>query len=339
MNSSFPVPDEIALRILDFLPQKDLVKLSQVNRYFRRISRDDSLWTTITMDAMTIMIHEDTVRRLFRRCSRLETAVIKDEYSYDSYGLTNRTLSILAEAKSSLKNIQIAHTLLLWTPENMEALGQMQGLKSLNLTVGNVKQSQVLEHISRLTGLEILEMRCCSFSVRSPGNIQSMNAVFEALKNLRYIDFSPINAETLSCLVANNNKLQNLNLHRRLVTDESLKQIVQFCPDLQVLRIMNNSRALEILSSCVNLRSLSLIGDNECEEKFLTKLVENNKKLEHIVITGGESALVTEQGIQNMFAKAKSLKTFIFGHNAPQLGDGAGDRLKKKFPGVETIIV
>ena len=336
MNERFPVPDEIALRILSYLSQKDLARLSQVNRYFRRISTDDNFWTCITMDAMEILFHDESVRMLFRRCSKLKSVVIEDE---DCIGITFQIFNILAEAKCSLKNIQMAPTLMVWSQTDMEALGQMKELKCLQLTISNVEQSQVLENIKYLTGLEILVMRLWRFSAVSPENIQSVNEVFGALKNLRYIDFAPIVDATLSCLVSNNNKLQTIHLHRREITDESLEQIVQTCPDLEVLHIRNNSRALEILCNCVNLRILYLFGNNLCEEEVLTKLVETNTRLERFVMDGGESALVTEKGIQNMCAKAKALKAFTFRHFAAQVGDGAGARIRKKFPGVEIKII
>ena len=41
--------DEIVLYILRSLPQKDLVALSMMNKKFRDLSRDDSLWTELNL--------------------------------------------------------------------------------------------------------------------------------------------------------------------------------------------------------------------------------------------------------------------------------------------------
>ena len=42
--------DEIVVFILKMLPKEDLVRVSMINRRFRDLSRDDSLWTEITLD-------------------------------------------------------------------------------------------------------------------------------------------------------------------------------------------------------------------------------------------------------------------------------------------------
>ena len=42
--------NEMVLFILRHLPLKDLAKVSLINKEFRDFSRDDSLWTELTLD-------------------------------------------------------------------------------------------------------------------------------------------------------------------------------------------------------------------------------------------------------------------------------------------------
>ena len=42
--------DEIVVSILRFLPQKDLVNVSLVNKKFRDVSRDSCLWSKLILD-------------------------------------------------------------------------------------------------------------------------------------------------------------------------------------------------------------------------------------------------------------------------------------------------
>ena len=42
--------NELVLIIFSHLPLKDLVSVSLINKKFRDLSRDDSLWTELTLD-------------------------------------------------------------------------------------------------------------------------------------------------------------------------------------------------------------------------------------------------------------------------------------------------
>ena len=59
--------DEMVLLILRHLPRKDLVKVSLINKRFRDLSRDDSLWTELTLDYDEIKLKTDS-RQLQEAC-------------------------------------------------------------------------------------------------------------------------------------------------------------------------------------------------------------------------------------------------------------------------------
>ena len=71
--------EEMALFILSYLPQKDLVKVSLVSRKFRDLSRDDSLWTELTLDYEDIKRKAEGFRKLVERCKKLTSLKILTE--------------------------------------------------------------------------------------------------------------------------------------------------------------------------------------------------------------------------------------------------------------------
>ena len=54
--------DEMVLSILRLLPQKDLVTVSKINKKLRDLTRDDSLWTELTLDYEDIKQNTDSCR-------------------------------------------------------------------------------------------------------------------------------------------------------------------------------------------------------------------------------------------------------------------------------------
>ena len=49
-NHWLRLSDEMVLLVFRQLPQKELVTISLVSKRFRDLSRDDSLWTELTLD-------------------------------------------------------------------------------------------------------------------------------------------------------------------------------------------------------------------------------------------------------------------------------------------------
>ena len=63
--------DEIVIFILRLFPKKDLVTVSRINKKFRDLSRDDSLWTELTLDWGDIKQSADSCQKLVERCKKM----------------------------------------------------------------------------------------------------------------------------------------------------------------------------------------------------------------------------------------------------------------------------
>ena len=81
--------DEMVLFILSHLPRKDLVKVSRVSKKFRDLSRDDSLWTDLTLDCEDIKRKADSCRKLVERCKKLAILKISNRF-------VNSTVNIIS---------------------------------------------------------------------------------------------------------------------------------------------------------------------------------------------------------------------------------------------------
>ena len=71
--------DEMVLFILHFLPLKDMVKVSLMNKRMRKLSRDPCLWTELTLDYEDIKQSADSCRRLVERCKKLASLKITNQ--------------------------------------------------------------------------------------------------------------------------------------------------------------------------------------------------------------------------------------------------------------------
>ena len=132
------LPDEMVLIILLHLPQKDLVTVSLINRRFRDISRDDSLWKDLILDYEDIMQNTDICRKLVERCKKLESLKITNKLRpYPYYSLRSQNsmsvtlMSVVILAKRSLKRLDVDSSIQNWTDVALAKLGQMGELKSI----------------------------------------------------------------------------------------------------------------------------------------------------------------------------------------------------------------
>ena len=82
-NHWLRLSNEMALSILCLLPQKDLVTISRVNRKFRELSMDDSLWKELTLDYENIKENIESCRALVARCGKLSHLKITNKLYVD----------------------------------------------------------------------------------------------------------------------------------------------------------------------------------------------------------------------------------------------------------------
>ena len=78
INHWLRLSDEMALYILRHLPQTSLKTVSLVNKKLRDLSRDDSLWTELTLDYQDIKHNEESCINLVQKCKKLVSLKISN---------------------------------------------------------------------------------------------------------------------------------------------------------------------------------------------------------------------------------------------------------------------
>ena len=177
--------DEIVLIILRLLPEKDLVKSSLINKRFRDLSRDKTLWTELTLDYANIKQNAESCQKLVERCKKLSSLKISNKTC--QWDKLNIMMTVVTRAKESLRRLEINNSLSEWSPAAMAKLGSLQNLRSLTfsfssssviaLAVNSYKGAKVLEELANLGQLEVLKLSITSNS------LPVMKRVFSNLRN------------------------------------------------------------------------------------------------------------------------------------------------------------
>ena len=224
--------NEEILSILRLLPQEDLVTISMINKRFRDLSRDASLWKVLTLDYGQIRYRADSCRKLVERCEKLETLKITNK-SLDSRPLN--IMSVVIRAMKSLRSLEV-DSLDKWTDAAMTKLGQMKRLKKISCAF-NTRYSRNPQGLSKLAHLDQLEV--LKINLRMDGDEQTytvMKNVFQQLKQLKIVELESANDEMVVALARNNLGLKELKVFDDF-SDESIDALSDKCPDLEVLKI------------------------------------------------------------------------------------------------------
>jgi len=198
--------DEMVLFILRHLPQKDLVTVSLVNKKFRDLSRDDSLWTRLTLDYQDIKQAADSCRKLVERCKKLETLEITNE-SRDQRSLN--IMSVVYRAKKSLKRLDVHSSIQKWTDAALAKLGEMEELKGITMSLNAHYQNPNGKR--QFPKLDHLEDLCIHIHKRFGSPM--LKKVLQHLTKLKKVDIWIADEGTLADLIKNNPDLKELRLH------------------------------------------------------------------------------------------------------------------------------
>ena len=205
--------DEMVLFILRHLPKIDLVTVSLINKKFRDLSRDDSLWTELSLDYQDIKQAADSCRKLVERCKKLESLEITNE-SRDPRPLN--IMSVVIRAKKSLKRLDVDRSIRKWTDFAMAKLGEMEELKSIKMTFNAHYQNP--NGVIQFPKLHQLENLCVHINnvgrYGIPGNhevvLTMMKNVLQQFKKLRKIDINIADESLVEVLAKNNPDLKKL---------------------------------------------------------------------------------------------------------------------------------
>ena len=204
--------DEMVLFIFRLLPQEDLVTVSLINKKFRDLSRDASLWTELTLGYEDIKRSEDSCRKLVDRCTKLTKLKITSE-SANFKRSVDIVMSVVIRAKKSLKSLVIDSSIRKWTDVALERFGELKELRSISVTIEDLRNY----HKGRLqlTKLDHLEELCVKrgekgyFATRWYDDRRN---VLQQFKKLKKVDIWFADANIVAALTRNNPNLEVLRL-------------------------------------------------------------------------------------------------------------------------------
>ena len=342
--------DEMVLFILSHLPRKDLVKVSKVSKKFRDLSRDDSLWTDLTLDCKDIKRKADSCRKLVERCKKLAILKISNRFVNSTVNI----MTVVIRAKESLKSLEVNRLLETWTPAAMAKLGQMKNLSCLTmdfnsdaLKVNGYAGAKMLEDLAKLDKLEVLNLvishREEGFHPRS-NSLPSMKNVFQTLKKLKNVNISLPDSnydESLVVTLAKNSPdLTSLRfMNYPPLSEESVDILASSCPSLQELNIRfrdGGSDINKLSSSFPNLKQLFVRG---CEGLDNEKLIEFEKfkmleklELQLDIYISNTNKSITDSGIERMVNAAKKLKNLRMWGWYPNVTRDFVKRMRIEYP-------
>ena len=364
INHWLCLSDEMALSILSLLSKKDLVKVSFINRKFRDLSRDVSLWTELVLDCKDIQRDTDGCRMLLDRCKKLSSLEIsnKSEFRYsDSLNI----MSVVIRAKQSLKSLKVDHYIQDWTPQAMAKLGCLENLTSLTFTFdirpiendededGETKiqneRAGLLEKLANLHHLEVLDLQLMGFYDFYPftcirKSFAAMEKVFQKLNKLKEVDIFPAHYdESLVVALAENNP--DLKVLKAMIfsslSDDTIDVLVNSCPGLEEFTISasHSENAVTKLSSYwPNLKCLRVgglpTGIDHSDQKLIAYF-EEFKNLEMLFLNGSY-VNVTDFGVEMLLGSAEKLKHLNL--NAPKVTRNLVERLRIEYPDVNLRI-
>ena len=251
--------DEVVLNILRLLPRKDLVRSSLISRRFKDLSRDESLWTELTLDFENIKRDTESCRKLVDRCKKLSSLEITDkrkQFGLQRHPDSKDIMTVVSRAKKTLMSLKIDDFIQEWTPSAMAKLGRLENLKSLTLTFSTepkevnsqVKGANMLEELKNLNHLEELKLSITItftteyyYNFNYPQKSKSrpvLKRVFQQLDKLKKVEMRlPLGdySNRLVAVIAENNpELQVLRFEEHhSISDETLNILEECCPDLR----------------------------------------------------------------------------------------------------------
>lgn len=318
--------DEIVLLILRHLPRKDLVKVSLINKRFRDLSRDDSLWTELTLDFDDIKLKADSCRKLVERCKKLASIKISNKNVFN-WDVPLNIMTVVIRAKDTLKRLEVDSLMRTWRPAAMAKLGQMKKLTFLSmsfcsdtLAVNGYAGAEMLQELSKLDKLEVLNLwithNCSDRNYSLPTDSATMKSVFEKLKKLKNVKISLptsyYDESLVTTLAKNNPDLTGLHImDYPSLSDGCVDLLADSCPGLQEVRIGFSH------------------GPSEIVNEKLVNFVKKFRWLERLDV---KSYNITDDGIERVVGAAKSLK--YLGGWASKVTYNLVERLRMEYPDV-----
>ena len=225
INLWLRLSDEVALYILRQLPQESLKTVSSVNKKFRDLSRDDSLWTELTLDYEDIKHNAETCRKLVERCKKLVSLKIsaKSKYSWDliKVSLSLKIMTVVIRAQESLRSLEVDKNMRMRSSAVMAKLGCLKNLTSLTFTVvirRSNEGTKMLKELAKLEELEVLEeLNLRIMRDKYNRSIPVLESVIKKLNRLKKVEISlPRMSQVTKDLLVKRWRVEYPNLHIRI---------------------------------------------------------------------------------------------------------------------------
>ena len=332
VNHWLRLSDEMVLFVLRLLPKKDLVTVSMINKKFRDLSRDVSLWTELTLNHQNIKQNPNSCRKLLERCKKLTSIKITNSI-HESLNI----MTVVIRSVKSLTSLDVFDSCQKWTPAALTKLGQMKQLTSLEMSLDARFGYQGLQELGKLSQLEKITLRV---ALANEDSRKVLANVFKQLKNLKAVNVYPGNNQMVVALAKNNPNLKVLRIrldYQATISEESIQVLGDSCPELEALSTSIKIRSLKKLaSSCHKLKSLDI-------EWFGKKIVSDTTLMRFLDFKSLESlrlrlcTKVTDQGVESLVNSAESLK-YLRLYHAPGVTRGLVRRLREEYPQIDVRI-
>ncbi|XP_037339948.2 S-phase kinase-associated protein 2 isoform X1 [Pungitius pungitius] len=258
------LPDELLLRILFYIPLKDLLRMSTVCQRWRRIALDESLWHSVDLEGLTHMgpalqqVLKTGVRML--RCPRS----FVEELQFTGTGPLQIVVMDLSSSiipTASLESI-MCHC------RQLEYLS-LEGLKLSDTIISSLSKNPNMLQLN-LSG-------CSGFSAAALADMLTSCCSIKHL-NIAWCDFSNDHVKSVVGSVSSGLTHLNLSGYREGLTLDDVKVLVTRCPHIQTLDLSDSTLLMAdcfpVLKPLKDLLHLSL---SRCYHIHLAALTDLDK--------------------------------------------------------------
>ena len=338
--------DEVVLIILRLLPQKDLVTISMLDRRFRHLSQDPSLWKQLILDVKNIKQNAESCRKLVDKCKKLDSLNITNNSGNSS---KLNIMTVVIRAKENLKSLTVDHSMAEWTPAAMAKLGSMKNLTRLSLSLNSDSKAtnsyagaEMLEELKNLDKLEVLKLTLRNYHSGYVDSFEALERVFQQLKKLKEVKLDPAcYGENLVIALTENNPdlkvIEGLNFSS--LSDETIEVLFNSCPWMDEFFIGSSHQESvinKLSSSWPNLKCLQVCGNGiDLKDEKLIDYAEKFRSLERLHFLD-YYVNITDGGIERLVISAEKLKYLSLW--APKVTKDLVIRLRAEYPNLELRI-
>ena len=294
MASFEEFPDEIMLKVIEFLNIKDLIKFGHLSKRMRKIRSDQSLWQKINLAQNTpgsssayIDVPTNLVKMVIENgCKYLSLYNVKlGPIFMGSEGdlrLDKSSSLIYLDLKYCEANVEIFEEILA-SCHSLQKLSMASKGQTFSTTVFGQTNYRLTSNMIRSIWyqnghtIQTLNLRGCSGL-----DLESIQKITKNCVELKNIDFASteLSKDSINFLVANLNlKVEKIDLGCLMnFTDEHLKALVTRCNKLSVLNLLNTSITNDSLTHIIEnvQQTLEKLDVYLCEDVTYAKLRDHS---------------------------------------------------------------